>query len=75
MQRNMHICRQICIFYARICTFGANVSFAYMHVHIVTALLITFMFLKEYYKRVSLIYTDLVILAWYQFILPPNLVL
>ena len=34
----MHICRQICIFYARICTLGANVSFAYMHVHIVTAL-------------------------------------
>ena len=40
MQRNMHICRQICIFYARICTLGANVSFAYMHVHIVTALVI-----------------------------------
>ena len=34
----MHICRQICIFYARICTLGAVVSFAYMHVHIVTAL-------------------------------------
>ena len=41
MQRNMHICRQIYIFYARICTLGADVSFAYMHVHIVTALIIT----------------------------------
>ena len=33
------------------------------------------MFPKEYYRSVPVIYPDLVILAWYQFILPPNLVL
>ena len=48
MQRNMHICRQICISYARICTLGANVSFAYMHVHIVTALIINLEAVTEF---------------------------